>query len=138
MKQRYIKNGKTFYTPILIEKEVEVKEKQKDENGNEIEIKTLKKVKVYTNVEKEILAAGYAKYIAPKVPLTTLIYRSNDSINKKTDNKILNDFTWNGNSFYLTMENQFNYKNLYDLRALKEYPITIKTKDGFTKLNNAA
>ena len=48
----------------------------------------------------------------------------------------MNDFKWRGNEFYLSLENQFNFKNLYDLREVKEYPITIKTKTGFTTLND--
>ena len=57
-------------------------------------------------------------------------------INEETDKKILNNFVWNGNEFYLSLENQFNFKNLYDLREIKEYPITIKTKRGFTTLED--
>ena len=48
----------------------------------------------------------------------------------------MNDFVWRDNEFYLSLENQFNFKNLYDLREMKEYPITIKTKTGFTTLND--
>ena len=57
-------------------------------------------------------------------------------INRETDERILNDFVWKDNEFYLSLENQFNFKNLYDLRDIKEYPITIKTKTGFTTLND--
>lgn len=136
MKNRYIKEGKIYFTPIQIPKEVECIEKEKNENGEEIEIKKTKKIIQYTNVEKDILEAGYEVYIAPKTSVEILVMRSNNTINKQTDNKILNDFVWNGNGFYLSMENQFNFKNLYDLRSVREYPITIKTKDGFTTLKS--
>lgn len=136
MKKRYIKDGKTYFTPIQIPKEVEYIKKEKNENGEEIEVKKTKKIIQYTNVEKDILEAGYEVYIAPKISVETLVMRSNNTINKQTDNKILNDFVWNGNGFYLSMENQFNFKNLYDLRSVREYPITIKTKDGFTTLKS--
>ena len=64
------------------------------------------------------------------------IEQSVETINKETDERILNDFVWRDNEFYLSLENQFNFKNLYDLRERKEYPITIKTKTGFTTLND--
>jgi hypothetical protein len=136
MKKRYIKEGNIYFTPIQIPKEVEYIEKEKNENGEEIEIKKTKKVIQYTNVEKDILEAGYKVYEAPKTSVDILVMRSNDKINKQTDNKILNDFTWNDNEFYLSMENQFNFKTLYDLRDEKEYPITIKTKTGFALLED--
>lgn len=92
----------------------------------------------YTNNEKFLKENGYEEYIAApyKPTLEEEIERSIQSINEETDEKILNDFVWNDNEFYLSMENQFNFKNLYDLRDLKEYPITIKTKTGFTFLEN--
>lgn len=136
MNKRYIKDGKIYFAPIQIPKEVEYIEKEKNENGEEIEVKKTKTVIKYTNIEKDILEAGYEVYIPPKTPLETLVIRSNNTINKQTDNKILNGFTWNGNGFYLSMENQFNFKNLYDLRNVRVYPITVKTKDGFTTLKS--
>lgn len=36
-------------------------------------------------------------------------------INKRTDEKILSGFMWNGMSVWLSSENQFNYKAAYDL-----------------------
>lgn len=36
-------------------------------------------------------------------------------INKRTDEKILSGFEWNGMSVWLSSENQFNYKAAYDL-----------------------
>ena len=110
--------------------------KEKNENGEEIEIKKTKKIIQYTNVEKDILEAGYKVYVAPKISVETLVKRSIENINRETDKKILNNFVWNGNEFYLSLENQFNFKNLYDLRENKEYPVTIKTKTGFTTLND--
>ena len=136
MKNRYIKEGKIYFTPIQIQKEVEYIEKEKNEAGEEIEVKKTKNVIQYTNVEKDILEAGYKVYVAPKISVETLVKRSVETINRETDERILNDFRWNGNEFYLSLENQFNFKNLYDLRERKEYPITIKTKTGFTTLED--
>ena len=136
MKNRYIKEGKIYFTPIKIQKEVEYIEKEKNENGEEIEIKKKKKVNQYTNIEKDILEAGYSVYVTPKLSVEILVKRSVETINRETDEKILNDFVWKDNEFYLSLENQFNFKNLYDLRDIKEYPVTIKTKTGFTTLND--
>lgn len=36
-------------------------------------------------------------------------------INKRTDEKIISGFEWNGMSVWLSSENQFNYKAAYDL-----------------------
>lgn len=36
-------------------------------------------------------------------------------IDRRTDEKILNGFRWNGNPVYLSTENQMNYKAVYDL-----------------------
>ena len=36
-------------------------------------------------------------------------------INKRTDEKILSGFMWNGMQVWLSTENQFNYKAAYDL-----------------------
>lgn len=36
-------------------------------------------------------------------------------INKRTDQKILSGFVWNGMQVWLSTENQFNYKAAYDL-----------------------
>ena len=136
MNKKYIKDNRVYTTPIKIQKEVEYIEKEKNENGEEIEIKKTKKIIQYTNVEKDILEAGYSVYVTPKLSVETLIKRSIETINRETDEKILNDFVWRDNEFYLSMENQFNFKNLYDLRSVREYPITIKTKTGFTTLND--
>ena len=136
MNKKYIKDNRVYTTPIQIQKEVEYIEKEKNENGEEIEIKKTKKITQYTNVEKDILEAGYSVYVTPKLSVETLVKRSVENINKETDERILNDFVWRDNEFYLSLENQFNFKNLYDLRERKEYPITIKTKTGFTTLND--
>jgi hypothetical protein len=136
MNKRYIKDNKVFSTPIKIEKTIEYIEKEKNEAGEEIEVKKTKNVIQYTNVEKDILEAGYKVYVAPKISVETLVKRSNEIINREIDRKILNDFIWKDDEFYLSMENQFNFKNLYDLRDLKEYPITIKTKNGFALLED--
>lgn len=117
MKQ-YIKDNKIYNAPIKIK------------NGDET---------IITSDSKILKDYGYEVYIPQpvKISLEEMIENSNNSINKETDEKILNDFVWNDNEFYLTIENQFNFKNLFDLRDLKEYPITIKTKTGYALLNDA-
>lgn len=115
MKQ-YIKDNKIYNTPV--------------------EIKTKDKI-YYTTDEKLILKNGYAEYkVEVKPSLEELIAASNEAINKETDEKILNGFVWDGNEFYLTLENQFNFKNIYDLRDIQEYPITVKTKTGFANIDS--
>lgn len=59
------------------------------------------------------------------------------AINKRCDNAILNDFKWKDNEFYLSMENQMNFANLYTAKDLLTYPQTIKTKTGYIELQNA-
>lgn len=115
MKQ-YIKDNKIYNTPV----EIKIKDKT-----------------YYTTDEKLILKNGYAEYKSDVKPtLEALIEASNQAINEETDKKILNDFVWDGNEFYLTIENQFNFKNIYDLRDIQEYPITVKTKKGFANIDS--
>ena len=117
MKQ-YIKDGKIYNSPV--------------------EVKISDKITTYTNNEKFLKEHGYEEYV-PTLYKPTMEEEIEDSvkmINEETDERILNDFVWNGNEFYLSLENQFNFKNLYDLREVKEYPIAIKTKTGFTTLND--
>ena len=116
MKQ-YIKDGKIYNLPV----EVKI--------GDEV---------TYTNNEMFLKEHGYEEYIQKpyKPTMEEEIEQSVEIINKETDERILNDFVWRDNEFYLSLENQFNFKNLYDLRERKEYPITIKTKTGFTTLND--
>ena len=116
MKQ-YIKDGKIYNLPV----EVKI--------GDEV---------TYTNNEMFLKEHGYEEYIQKhyKPTMEEEIEQSIETINKETDERILNDFVWRDNEFYLSLENQFNFKNLYDLRERKEYPITIKTKTSFTTLND--
>ena len=93
--------------------------------------------RVFNPTEERLLADGWVKFEPPKNSLDFLISESNEEINQETDDRILNDFTWMGETFYLTMENQFNFKNLYDLREMRTYPVLIKTKTGFMELDNA-
>lgn len=113
--KRYIKDNKVYFTPITIV------------DGDK---------KILTNSDEVIKKYGYTDYVDPKPSLESLIEASNMRINQETDRKILNDFVWNGKEFYLTMENQFNFKTMYDMRDYKEFPITIKTKSGFTQLED--
>lgn len=113
----YIKDNKVYNTPITII------------DGDE---------KIVTNSDEVIKKYGYADYVDPKPSLESLIEAAIYQINQETDRKILNDFVWNGEEFYLTMENQFNFKTMYDMRDYKEFPITIKTKSGFAQLEDMA
>lgn len=117
MKQ-YIKDNKIYNLPIEIKKD-----------GNTV---------IYTNSKKILLENGFEEYV-PTVAKPTLeqkIKKINKRINEECDNKILNDFIWNGNEFYLSLENQQNFSNLFIAKDYLTYPQTIKTKDGFTMLNN--
>lgn len=116
MKQ-YIKDGKIYNLPITIQ---------------------IQDKKIITNNAILLKQHGYQEYMYSQYMLSIekLIENSNEYYNKICDEKILNDFVWKDNEFYLSLENQFNFKNLYDLRKLKEYPITIKSKKGFVLLEN--
>lgn len=136
--KKYIKNGNVYTTPIKINEEVQVSKIIKDSQGKEKEIKQKVITTTFTNDEKIILENDYEIYQKPqyKRSLDSLIEQSNRNINKETDYKILNEFIYNDEEFYLSIENQFNFKNLYDLREIKKYPVTIKTKNGFMMLND--
>lgn len=113
--KRYIKNNKIYDLPIVINKDGKT---------------------ICTNNESIILQNGYSIYTPPEKSTEQLIEQSVERINKETDEKILNDFTWNENEFYLTMENQTNFANMYISKEYLTYPITIKTKTGFMNLSN--
>jgi hypothetical protein len=134
--KRYSKDNKIYNSPITIKSKKEVDKEIINDKGEKEIVKKVVDVLITTNDEKTILAAGYEVYVPPKPPIEVLIERSNRLINKNTDDKILNDFVWNDNEFYLTMENQQNFANMFIAREYLTYPQTIKTKKGFTMLNN--
>lgn len=109
----YTKNGKNYSAPIVIE-----------QDGK----------RIYTNDHDKIIAAGYTEYIPPERTIESLISDSERSINNDTDRKILNDFVWRGNKFYLTLENQTNFANMFVAKEFLSYPVTVKTQDGFIAL----
>ena len=116
MKQ-YIKDNKIYNAPIKIK------------NGDEIIISS----------DAEFLKQyGYEVYISQpaQISLEDEIKMSNERINKETDEKILNDFVWNDNEFYLTMENQQNFANMYLAKEILTFPQTVKTKTGFAIIEN--
>ncbi len=113
--KRYIKNNKIYDLPIVIQKDGKT---------------------ICTNNQTLILENGYEIYTPPAKSIEQLIQESVQRINKETDEKILNNFVWKENEFYLTMENQTNFANMYISRDYLAYPITIKTKTGFMNLNN--
>lgn len=116
MKQ-FIKNGKIYNSPVII---------------------TINGRAIYSNSQLYLKKFGYELYIPQikKLSLKEQIQKSDKEINAKTDQKILNDFTYLGEEFYLTQENQINFCNMYIAREALEYPQTIKTKAGFMQLNN--
>jgi hypothetical protein len=118
MRTQYIKDNKIYNLPI--------------------EIKTKDGI-TYTNDENLLKEYGFEKYVyvEPKKSLETLINESNDAINASTDEKILNGFTFDGHEFYLTMENQTNFANMFIAREYLEYPQKVKTKTGFMELPDA-
>lgn len=68
----------------------------------------------------------------------TLIEILNTKINAETDAKVLNDFVYQGKEFYLSLENQFNYKSAYDARNSLTYPYMVKGKTEFLSFANAS
>lgn len=118
MKQ-YIKDNQIYNAPIRIEE------------GDKV---------LYTNDDALIKKYGYIEYVYTEVkkPLETLIAESDAEINKETDEKILNDFVYNGNEFYLTTENQTNFANMFIARDFLTYPQIVKTKTGFMQIDNVS
>lgn len=81
---------------------------------------------------------GYEVYVRQprKLSIEEKIQNAIEIINKNTDEKILNEFVWNDEEFYLTIENQTNFANLFIAKDYITYPQTIKTKNGYFVLNN--
>jgi len=59
-------------------------------------------------------------------------------IDAETDEKILTGFKYNGNSYYLSLENQINFKGLNDIRESLEFPVKVKHQTGYAEIANAA
>ena len=59
-------------------------------------------------------------------------------IDAVTDETILTGFEHDGKKFYLSLENQMNYKAECDLRHTLIYPVTIKTQDGYCTIASPA
>jgi hypothetical protein len=116
MKQ-YIKDNKIYNAPIKIETATEI---------------------IITNNETLLKEHGYEVYIPQPRKLTVEeeINNAIEIINEHTDEKILNDFVWKDQEFYLTIENQTNFANLFIARDYLTFPQTIKTKTGYFTLNN--
>ena len=118
MKQ-YIKDNKIYNAPIRI-----------GEGDNVL----------YTNDDNLLKQYGYVEYVYTEVkkPLIQLIEESDKKINEETDKKILNDFVYEGNEFYLTTENQTNFANMFIARDFLTYPQMVKTKTGFMQIDNVS
>lgn len=93
---------------------------------------------IITNNPDILLEHGYEIYVEPEPEEPTIEEKMNseiedmiNSVNKQTDNKILNNFVWRENEFYLTIENQTNFANMYIAREFLTFPQTIKTKTGY-------
>lgn len=118
--RQYIKNNKIYTIPIIIHKRNKT---------------------IYTTDHEVILENGYKEYIPQEEEVQLSIEQqieiSNNEINKQTDQKILNNFSYKGNPIYLTTENQINFANMYIAKDKLTYPITIKTQFGFMELQTA-
>lgn len=67
----------------------------------------------------------HAPYRKPTIGLVK--YLVNGYYNDETNRKIYDGFKWDGKTVYLTQENQFNYKALYDI-ALQTNGATLPVK----------
>lgn len=114
--KRYVKDNKIYELPIVLQND-----------GN----------KIYTNDQSLILANGYKEFVRPELTKEQRIHFSVARINRQTDKKILQGFVWKGNEFYLSMQNQQNFANMFVAKQFLTYPITVKTKTGFLELNDS-
>lgn len=73
-------------------------------------------------------------YITNRKPTPETIKEEiNTYINENVKKSIINDFTWNGMKVYLSLENQIDYKLLFDITLLQDgtnLPEVIKLKQG--------
>jgi hypothetical protein len=121
MRKKYIKNGEIFESPIKFQKDGKT---------------------IITANPDILLENGFEEYIQPESEKPEIDYLNADiedmikHVNEQTDEKILNEFSWNGYEFYLTIENQTNFANMFIAKDFLEYPQTIKTKTGFAQLQN--
>lgn len=70
--------------------------------------------------------------IKPKPSLEQIKTFILNAINKRTDEKILSGFVWNDSQVWLSSENQFNYKAVYDVAVQTNganLPLTFKFGD---------
>lgn len=65
--------------------------------------------------------------------LENALYKAIVDENMRCDNKILQDMVWNGYNVWLSMENQFNFKAVFDLaqQGMPVLPVTFKFGDEF-------
>ena len=59
-------------------------------------------------------------------------------IDKHTDETIFNGFVYDGNNYYLSIENQINFKGLNDIRETLTYPVKIKHQNGYAMIASSA
>ena len=115
--KKFIKDEKIYASPIKIKTETET---------------------IFSSDPNVLKQYGYEVYETQDVKpsLEDLIESSNKYINQKTDERILNDFIWKDHEFYLTMENQQNFANMFISREFLHFPQTVKTKTGFAEIEN--
>lgn len=72
----------------------------------------------------------------PGTSLEILRKKAEEAINADTDKKILTGFIYQGKRFYLSLENQLNFKAECDLRMSLSYPVKVKTYDDYLLIGN--
>lgn len=63
-----------------------------------------------------------------------LLRRAIAKANAETDEKIISGFEYKGVKFWLSLENQMNFKAECDIRSQLAYPVKVKTADGFMEI----
>lgn len=82
-------------------------------------------------IENEDGTAEWAEQCFDHKPTDTEILGTIvDYYNKKVDEKILSGYRWHDMPVWLSTENQFNYKSVYDLASQDETILPIKFKMG--------
>ena len=125
MAKFFEKNNIRYKAPIKIENPVDL-------SGN-----IQSGMVLYTSDIKTLSGYGYHEWVPPVETVEDRIEFSNLKINRICDQKILSGFTFNDDEFYLTMENQMNFANMFTAKDYLIYPQTIKTKTGYAQLNSA-
>jgi hypothetical protein len=81
---------------------------------------------------------GFPIAVDPEPDRAALLEIARAKIDSQTDERILNGFEHAGHRFYLSLENQMNYKAECDLRHSLTYPVIIKTASGYAPISSPA